>query len=226
MAEAKRQNAAGKVPVATPNVAPVSLETALNGAIGARIRLITNAPFLPTLEGSLFTVCPFTNLLAIATSPPNTVHHILPISAIQNFTILSPAPSSGPPTGVTPTISPNQTAALLSRAEAAVARLKEAAARKNPSASKEAQDIFDAISRTLPTKWAGTSIVVNETVLIASPYRAENCKAGPGQQPGALARVKMVLENERKKLAEKSNKVIPAIPAMPGMLAGGQRKGG
>lgn len=36
MAEAKRQNAAGKVPVATPNVAPVSLETALNGAIGAR----------------------------------------------------------------------------------------------------------------------------------------------------------------------------------------------
>lgn len=34
------------------------------------------------------------------------------------------------------------------------------------------------------------------------------------------------LENERKKLAEKSNKVIPAIPAMPGILAGGQRKGG
>lgn len=155
--------------------------------------MITNAPFLPSLEGSLFTVCPFTNLLAIATSPPNTVHHILPISAIQNFTILSPAPSSGPPTGATPTISPNQTAALLSRAEAAVARIKEAAARKNPSASKEAQEIFDAISRTLPTKWAGTSIVVNETVLIASPYRAENCKAGPGQQPGALARVKMVV---------------------------------
>lgn len=36
MAEAKRQNAAGKVPVATPNVATVSIETALNGAIGAR----------------------------------------------------------------------------------------------------------------------------------------------------------------------------------------------
>ncbi|MCJ1346051.1 hypothetical protein MMC31_004262, partial [Peltigera leucophlebia] len=194
MAEAKRQNAAGKVPVATPNVAAVSLETALGAAIGARIRLITNAPFLPTLEGSLFTVCPFTNLLAIATSPPNIVHHILPISAVQHFTILAPQPpsSSGPLTAASLTISPLQTAALLSRAEAAVARLKEAAARKNPSASKEAQEIFDAISRTLPTKWAGTSILVNETVVIASPYRAENCKAVPGQQPGALARVKMV----------------------------------
>lgn len=36
MAEAKRQNAAGRVPVATPNVATVPIETALNGAIGAR----------------------------------------------------------------------------------------------------------------------------------------------------------------------------------------------
>lgn len=127
------------------------------------------------------------------------MHHILPISAIQHFIILSsqPASSSGPLTAATPTISPLQTAALLSRAEAAVARLKEAAARKNPSASKEAQEIFDAISRTLPTKWAGTSIVVNETVVITSPYRAENCKAVPGQQPGALARVKMVVSFSR-----------------------------
>lgn len=82
-----------------------------------------------------------------------------------------------------------------------MARLKEVAARKNPSASKEAQEIFDAISRTLPTKWAGTSIVVNETVVIASPYRAENCKAGPGQQPGALARVKIVVSFFRVRLS-------------------------
>lgn len=127
------------------------------------------------------------------------MHHILPISAIQHFTVLSPQPasSSGPLTAAAPTISPHQSAANFSRAEAAVARLKEAAARKNPSASKEAQEIFDAISRTLPTKWAGTSIVVNETVVIASPYRAENCKAGPGQQPAALARVKMVVSLSR-----------------------------
>lgn len=134
--------------------------------------------------------------------------------------------------------------ALTKRADAAVARLKEAAARKNKSVSREAQDLFDALIRTLPTRWDGTNIVVNDAVIISAPYRVEDCRLGAGQQAGMLARVKKVvsrllrergmcqntdplkLENERRKLAERLNKVVPAVPAMPAVLAGGQRKGG
>ena len=71
--------------------------------------------------------------------------------------------------------------------------MKEAAARKNRSVSKEAQDIFDGLSRTLPTRWDGTNMVVNDGVVISPPYRAEDCRAGAGQHAGMLGRVKKVV---------------------------------
>ena len=83
--------------------------------------------------------------------------------------------------------------ALLKRADTAVARLKEAAARKNKSVNKEAQDIFDGLYRTLPTRWDGNDIVVNDAVVITAPYRAEDCRVGVGQQAGMLGRVKKVV---------------------------------
>ena len=86
---------------------------------------------------------------------------------------------------------------LQKRVDAAVARIKEAAARKNRSVSKEAQDIFDGLSRTLPTRWDGTNMVVNDGVVITAPYRAEDCRAGAGQQAQMLGRVKKVVSGFR-----------------------------
>lgn len=71
--------------------------------------------------------------------------------------------------------------------------MKEVAARKNRSVGKEAQDIFDGLSRTLPTRWDGTNMVVNDGVIISAPYRAEDCRAGAGQHAGMLGRVKKVV---------------------------------
>ncbi|KAL8715997.1 MAG: hypothetical protein Q9220_000664 [cf. Caloplaca sp. 1 TL-2023] len=258
MADNKRQNAGGKAPVATPNMGPsnlISLESALSGAIGARIRLQTNVPSQATMEGTLFTACPFTNLVAIAvaTSPNNPpTQHILPISSIQNFTIISTAPGpngfASPPTTI-PAITNLPIAALLARADAAVARLKEVASRKNKAVGKEAQDLFDGLTRTLPTRWDGNNIVVLDSVVISPPYRGEDCRAGNGAPANALNRVqKMVsddpaasavggmrrlitawrsqLDNERRRLTDRERKVVvPAIPAIPTVHTG-PRKGG
>lgn len=165
----------------------------------ARIRLETKVAAHPTLEGTLFTACPITNLIAVAVSTTPPTHHVLPISSINNFTLLSVVPSSGPVsfTSASPPIAPVDPAALLKRADAAVARLKEAAARKNKAASKEAQDLFDALIRTLPTRWDSTNIVVNDAVVITAPYRVEDCKLGAGQQPAMLTRVKKVVSASR-----------------------------
>lgn len=51
------------------------------------------------------------------------------------------------------------------------------------------------MSRTLPTKWDGTSIEVMDAVVITSPYRGEDCKAKAGQQATVLGRVKKVVSN-------------------------------
>ncbi|KAL8993833.1 MAG: hypothetical protein Q9188_007226 [Gyalolechia gomerana] len=183
----------------------VSLENALSGVIGARIRLQTTLPSHATMEGTLFTACPITNLVAITTTTPTSpntppTHHILPISSIQNFTLLVVPPASNgfaSPPNTAPALGNVPTAALLARADAAVARLKEAASRRNKNVGKEAQDLFDGISRTLPTRWDGNSIVVMDSV-----------------------------ENERKRFVDRERKVVvPAVPAIPAVHTG-PRKGG
>ncbi|CAF9929445.1 hypothetical protein IMSHALPRED_007914 [Imshaugia aleurites] len=224
MAEStKRQNiAGGKAPVATPN-ALVALESAMSGAIGGKVRLQTTIPAHPTLEGTLYTICPLTHLVALFTAPPNTTHHLVSFPSITAITILSPPPSvPAPPPHLSTTV-------LNARAAAALQRAHEKASKVNRNVSKEAQEIFDAISRMLPTRWDGKDIVVMDQVVVKGPgYRSEDCRAGK-EAASALTRVKKVLENERKKLAQREPKgpkpVIPAVPAIPA-FSGGPRKGG
>ncbi|MCJ1473402.1 hypothetical protein MMC13_002053 [Lambiella insularis] len=218
----KRQSTAGKVPVATPNIGPsgmVSLETALTAAIGAKLRLQTLAPTSYTLEGTLFTVSPALNLLtltcpgAIATE---FTYHFLPLSAVQTFTLLSlPSPSV-----LTPPLGALDHSALQSRLESTIARLKAEEARKGKGVTRDAQEIFDRIARTMPTRWDDKDIVVNENVVIQAPYRPEDCRAESGASKESLNRVKKVLGEERKKLVEKAGGARPAVPLS------GLRKGG
>ncbi|KAK2792675.1 hypothetical protein FQN51_001593 [Onygenales sp. PD_10] len=235
-AENKRQSAAGKGPGAasSPNTGssgPVTLEMALSGAIGSRIRVTTAPPTSTTYEGTLFTACPITNLVAINTSPPPPTpitsdapalsqpsdYHIIPISRIQNFQLISLAPqssstssspseqNSSPFTNAYPSIYPLDIRALRNREAAAVAKLHEREQRRGKGVSKEAQDLFDAFSRTMPARWEGTSIVVADTVIISKPYQIDNCRALTGDEiSAALIRVRKVLEMERKKIELRS----------------------
>ncbi|WEW58098.1 hypothetical protein PRK78_003565 [Emydomyces testavorans] len=213
----------------TPNLGPsgtVSLEVALRGAIGARIRVTTAPPTSTTLEGSLFTACPITNLIAINTSPlpptPITVgtpaltqasdFHIIPVARIQNFQLLSLPPQSAatatnldglaPFSDAYPSIYPLDIKSLRNREAAAVARLQEREQRRGKGVTKEAQDLFDAFSRTMPARWDGTSIVVADTVVISKPYRVEDCRSLMTENGG--------LEMERKKIELRN-----AFPSSP-----------
>ncbi|GAB2297324.1 hypothetical protein Dimus_031434 [Dionaea muscipula] len=61
----------------------------------------------------------------------------------------------------------------------------------------EAQNIFDALSKTLPVRWDKTVIVVMNEVRVSSPYLPESVSGGTA---AANERVKKVLEFERKRL--------------------------
>lgn len=228
----KRQNAGGKAPIATPkstqNAAPttaMSLEDALNGAIGSSIRLQTTNPHRPTLEGTLFTICPLTNLLAVTTSSPNPSHHVIPVSSIKDFTLLSG------PTPALPSLTHISTAALQARANDALARRKEMAARINKNVSREAQDLFDSLDRHSKVQWLGNDILIYSEVVVKAPgYKVEDCKGVRSDVSSKVVeRVKKVIESEHKRVADKRDKkppkpVIPAVPAIPAFS--GQRKGG
>ncbi|KAG0366288.1 hypothetical protein BGZ54_005568 [Gamsiella multidivaricata] len=86
------------------------------------------------------------------------------------------------------------------REQQAIREAQAAAARIGVGVSSIGQDIFDALSKTLPCRWAKDSIVVMDEVIIAPPYEPENCKANASSSY-TLARVKKVLEGERMRLA-------------------------
>ncbi|KAF3484409.1 uncharacterized protein GIQ15_03733 [Arthroderma uncinatum] len=214
----------------------VSLEKALSSAIGARIRVTTTQPASVTVEGTLFTACPITNIIAINTSSaanagnsPNSGASsaapvlalsqpgdftILPITRIHSFNLISlsadgcspsASPSPAPFASAQPSIYPLDIRALRNREASAIARLKEHESSRGKGVSKEAQDLFDAFRRTMPTHWSGTSIVVADSVVIAAPYGVGDCKTlnltGRDEVAGtALTRVRKVLEMERKKI--------------------------
>lgn len=176
-----------------------------------RIRITTASPTSNTLEGTLFTACPITNLIAINTSTftPNATtsaanvqagdYHIIPISRIQNFQLLSLAPSASLSTdqatftNTTPSLHALDIRALKNREAAAVTQLQERELRRGKGVSKEAQDLFDAFSRTMPARWDDSSIVVADAVTISKPYRVEDCRPLVSGDSAALTRVRKVV---------------------------------
>lgn len=162
----------------------------LTTPLPTRVRLQTTIPAHPTLEGTLYTICPLTHLVALSTAPPKSTYHIVPLPSITTFTVVSPAPSAPAPPPYLPT------PALQARAATALQRAHEKANKVNRNVSKEAQEIFDAISRILPTRWEGKDIVVMDHVTVKGPgYRSEDCRAAK-EATSALARVKKVVSGK------------------------------
>lgn len=154
----------------------------------------------------LFTACPITNLVAINTSPSplsgdakqaqSGDYHVIPISRIQSFQLLAlPSNSSESPsfTDALPSIQALDTRALKQREAKAIGEAFDREARRGKGVTREAQDIFDAFSRTMPARWDGPNIVVADAVTIAPPYRVEDCRPLVEGDTAALARVRKVV---------------------------------
>ncbi|KAJ5720868.1 uncharacterized protein N7483_008802 [Penicillium malachiteum] len=238
MAENKRQNSGAKASGTGMAAAMVPLEAALSGAIGSRVRISTAAPSNSTYEGTLFTACPITNLVAINTAPASTSdakqaqsgdYHVIPVSRINSFQILSLSSNSTESPSFTdaqPGIQALDTRALKAREIKAVGDLLDKEARRGKGVTREAQDIFDAFARTMPARWDGPNIIVADAVTIAAPYRVDECRSLVEGDTAALARVRKVLEMERKKIELRSASATIGSTTTFARNSGDQRKGG
>ena len=65
--------------------------------------------------------------------------------------------------------------------------------RRGRGVTKEAQEIFDALARTLPTRWDGENIIVLDEILISKPYRVDDVKAGKDVQDQMVQRIQKVV---------------------------------
>lgn len=171
-----------------------------------RVRITTAAPTASTLEGMLFTACPITNLVAINTSPSplssdakqaqSGDYHVIPVSRIQSFQLLALPSNSSESSSFTdalPSIQALDIRALKQREAKAIGEALDREARRGKGVTREAQDIFDAFSRTMPARWNGPNIVVADAVTIAPPYRVEDCRPLVEGDTAALAHVRKVV---------------------------------
>jgi hypothetical protein len=67
--------------------------------------------------------------------------------------------------------------------------------------TREAQEIFDSLAKTMPCSWSGQDIVCYK-VKVSPPYDMKTCE---GPDPNELDRVRKVLEGEKKKLSNNKN---------------------
>ncbi|KAJ8564646.1 hypothetical protein K7X08_001106 [Anisodus acutangulus] len=90
---------------------------------------------------------------------------------------------------------------LQAREDSAIRQAEIDAERFGIGVTAEAQNIFDALSKTLPVRWDKTVIVVMNEVRVSSPYLPESVVGGT---PAANERVQKVLELERKRLQSRN----------------------
>jgi len=230
MADLKRQSAMGGKNTGANSPAnvvnpPSLFENTLVGAIGTRVRLTTTLSTI--IEGTLFVADPITNLIAINTAPPPPTpsnnnglspnsnasslpgdYHVIPANQITAFKIISLGDSgtlkdsSSSFENAFPKIGAVNLAVAKQREEVSVKKLQDHEKRVGKGVTREAQDIFDALSNTLPSRWHEAEIIVLDRVVISPPYSVNDCKAGEGAAT-ALQQVKKVLGEERKKLADR-----------------------
>jgi protein LSM12 len=195
-----------------------------------------------TVEGTVYTADPITNLLVLSTAPtssttiststlalPTGAYRIFPLAQIQSFTILSlvSAAASTSPSAGTPVL---DTHALQARLSSAISKQQAAQHRIGPKGTSATdQGLYDALSRTHPVRWEGSNIVVSDTFVIERPFSGATVNwlhgAGKEGRKGDLERMRKVVIMEREKVALRvGQKEVEG--RMSSVTGGGTRKGG
>ncbi|GAA5994691.1 Lsm12p [Rhodotorula paludigena] len=213
-------------PSATPAATLPDLATLLNLPLRVKVAAAGDGAPERTLEGALFTFDSSSGFLVLsspstasapASSAPSTpvpasssassaapkrTYHFLKTSQLVSVDVLSTTPDPALPPPSTPlpfSALPSSASDLSAVVSRAVAAEQRAAARIGQGVSPDAQQLFDALARTLPVRWAGTSIVVMDEVVVEEPYGSANVKGAKGSAE-RIERVKRMLEGIRARL--------------------------
>ncbi|EPS37544.1 hypothetical protein H072_8754 [Dactylellina haptotyla CBS 200.50] len=216
----------------SPSSGPGNLAS-LDWVIGTRVKVTTVLD--DTIEGLIFSYDTIANCVTLLTGPNAVIPYpknapvnvrILKIPFLKDVVVLAPSKppqnsstSKGPFSAAEPQIRPINLQAMRNREQAALKLEYEKMLGHGVGVSEEGQAIYTALSKTMPCRWQGKHIIVLDTVIIQEPYTVEKCSSPQGNE-NALARVKKVLEGERKRLnpVQRSNASTPNPP--------GDRKGG
>ncbi|KAK9457390.1 anticodon-binding domain-containing protein [Dipodascopsis uninucleata] len=197
--------------------------------IGLQVKLTTTLD--DVVVGNIYSYCTLTNTIVVeeieegseaSESRDESIknkkknYRLLKISFIKDVQVIGKSSvtsdtSSGSGTSnnsssafakAVPSISPVSIASANQRLNSAIRSANQAIVQEGVGVTKEAQELFNALVKTLPCRWADKSIIVLDEVRIDPPYTSESCKSKNPSSP-ALIRIKRVVEGERKRLQER-----------------------
>ncbi|KAJ8103867.1 anticodon-binding domain-containing protein [Lipomyces tetrasporus] len=196
-----------------PNAGPSSIDWVL----GLKVKIVTTLDDI--IVGRVYAYCTLTNTLTVledetpvGAKPDLKNYRILKVSFIKDLAVLEKdagdaseddamtvnSQSSGPFLKATPRIGPVDINSAVQKINSAARAAGQLLAQRGVGVTKDAQDLFDALAKTLPVRWLDKSILVLEEVKVDPPYTAEACSAKTGSP--ALDRVKKVVDGERRRL--------------------------
>tara|TARA_B110001452_G_C15228318_1_gene425672 strand:- start:1774 stop:2328 length:555 start_codon:yes stop_codon:yes gene_type:complete len=166
-------------------------------AIGATVRVTTSLG--ETIEGRVFTHDEAANVVVVERpgGAGRATFQLLNTSTVKELTVLAPPAAPEASNGGSeaaaelPSIKHNSIAA---REERALSKAAEDALLVGDNVTAHAQDLFEALNKTMPCMWYQDTIIVLKEVAIRPPYTPETCqKASPSIDAPALERVRKVL---------------------------------
>ncbi|KAK9317873.1 anticodon-binding domain-containing protein [Lipomyces starkeyi] len=191
--------------------------SSIDWVLGLKVKIMTTLDDI--IVGRVYAYCTLTNTLTVledetplGAKPDVKNYRILKVSFIKDIAVLEKMPEDttedeaapansrggGPFLKATPHIGPVNINSAVQKINSAARAAGQILAQRGVGVTKDAQDLFDALAKTLPVRWLDKSILVLEEVKINPPYTPEACSA-KSDSP-ALARVKKVVDGERRRL--------------------------
>ncbi|CEP07367.1 hypothetical protein [Parasitella parasitica] len=183
---------------------PTFGKKSLDSIVGRAIKIKTASN--EEIEGLVYTYDRISNCIAIDSSPQtspttttaaaaaaagcNMSFRIIKISHIKEIISLGDLSSSDNKKDYLP-VNRVQVDRLKSRESEALKGFQSQVSKIGVGVTKEGQDIFNALSKTLPCRWSKETIVVMDEILITPPYGVDDCKAS-ASSAASLTRVKKV----------------------------------
>ncbi|KAK9240200.1 anticodon-binding domain-containing protein [Lipomyces kononenkoae] len=191
--------------------------SSIDWVLGLKVKIVTTLDDI--IVGRVYAYCTLTNTLTVMEDdaptggkPDVKNYRILKVSFIKDIAVLDKKPedtteddtalaanrNAGLFLKATPHIGPVNISSAMQKVNSAARAAGQVLAQRGVGVSKDAQDLFDALAKTLPVRWLDKSILVLEEVKVDPPYTSEACSAKTDSP--ALARVMKVVEGERRRL--------------------------
>eukprot|EP01097_Dermamoeba_algensis_P002064 TRINITY_DN1824_c0_g1_i1.p1 TRINITY_DN1824_c0_g1~~TRINITY_DN1824_c0_g1_i1.p1 ORF type:complete len:203 (+),score=50.93 TRINITY_DN1824_c0_g1_i1:53-610(+) len=175
------------------------------GVIGVLVKVKTS--FGDEIIGEFLSFDPISSCIVLresctnpTTNAPSQNFHVLKSNFVKEVQAIGPPAA---PSDVS--LKPVDLNKLRLQEDHALRVARSEASKIGIGVTPEAQEIFNALSKTLPCRWDRDVIVVFEDTRISTPYTVESCLGGEVATPSELSLVKKVLEGARNRMKTKSN---------------------